>query len=176
MQNSCVLFGKMNSRDLNYFLNFDDLFYSILSLFEKSHGDTYHCVYLLGGTVAMKDVHEGIITSFIGDIGEFYDWLKPKLEIFYNDFQEHFHTDDERKNRRRRFVYESIVKLKACKRDTFKRNMMKDLMLDILAFDVVDGAYVGEYTDTIANRRMLFYNCIENYINRLFLINIECFP
>lgn len=141
---------------------FKDLSNSILSLFEKNSSSAYmyNCINVLGGTVAMMELNYIVIELFIGDIGNFYEWLKPKLYKFFENYN---------------YVYESVVKSKSCKRIAFKRKMMKELYLDISAF-ISDGNFVGKYTDTEKNRLILFFNCIKNYIYRLFLINIHCSP
>lgn len=156
-------------------LTFRDLSNSILNLFEKKDERLHNCIDLLGGNVGLMGVHKTLITSFIGYIDEFYNWLKPKLEEFFEHFDTHFRTKNERINRRRYYRYESIIKSKSCKRRAFKREMMNEIKLDIISF-LKDGEYVGEYTDTEENRRMLLLNCIKDYVYRSFLIDAHCYP
>lgn len=159
-------------------LKFTDLSKSILSLFEHDPRNytTHDCIHLLGGGVARMGMTKQRITGFIGDIDDFRNWVKPKLDAFFSTFDKYyFFTRNERINRRRNYIYEKIVKSKACKRIAFKRKMMVELDLDITSF-LKDGEFDGEYTDTEENRRILFLNCIKNYVHRLFLTDVHCHP
>lgn len=161
--------------DMECKLSFTDLSNAILSMFEKN-GHHFNFAEILGGTVAMMDIHEYDFTSFIGNIEDFHDWLKPKLDQFFKGFySRYFCTLNPRKNRRRQFIYQTVVKSKSCKKITFKRKMMNELNLDRISF-LNEGKYDGDFTDTEENRRILFLNCIINYVYRLFLINQCCVP
>lgn len=163
---------------------FECLSDSILSLFESIPDYSYYNKYyqfekLLRKYNFSKCVfYKERITSFIGDIDDFHDWLKLKLEEFFVDFGAHFFTTNQRINRRRCIAYRKIVK--SIKRNPFKRKMMIELDSDIescivnelrMVYDNTDYIYSGAYTDTVENRRMLFLSFIKNYVYRLFLIN-----
>lgn len=159
-------------------LSFSELINSILSLFQQreDNGYTVIGIQLLGKNVGLMEHHKRFIVSCIGKLDVFRDWLDLELEDFFEDFgTRYFCTTNERINRRRYFAYEKIVKSKLCRRDSFKKAMMQELLLDLTAF-IHDGDFSGEFTDTEANRRMLFLNCIKNYVYRLFLIDVHCYP
>lgn len=161
--------------DMTCMLPFTDLSNSILNLFKKC-GYHYVCADLLGGNVAMMDIHEWDLASFIGDIEDFHNWLKPKLDEFFKGFyMRYFCTQNSRINRRRHYIYQNVVKSKSCKKAVFRKKMMKELDLDRRSF-IKDGVYDGEYTDREETRRILYLNCIKNYVHRLFLINHYCIP
>lgn len=153
-------------------LSFKDLLNSILSLFESTaDGYSYKGIVLLNKTPGGMEIYERAINLCIGGITDFHDYLKPKLVEFFTDFDKtFFFTQSERKNHRRFYRYESIVKSKLCRRDSFKRKMMKELFPDI--------ALINKYEsfDTQENRRILFLNCIKNYVHRLFLIDVYYYP
>lgn len=159
-------------------LSFNELGNSILSLFERKKEN--HLIYIgiqfLNPTCGAMELNERFIESCIGKIDDFRDWLDPELYEFFRDFgARYFCSSNERINRRRYFAYEKIVKSKLCKRDSFKRAMMKELLLDLSAFKH-NAEFSGPFTDTEVNRRKLFLNCIKNYVYRLFLIDVHCYP
>lgn len=162
-------------------LSFENLSKSILSLFEtvSNYGnDYYHCEQLLKKYDFYKRPHlKERIIAFVGDIDEFHDWLKPKLDEFfaYGNFDKYFLTPDERINQRRSIAYDKIFLSRLCKRKTFKRQMMIELDLDMescIKRGRISGeySYFGEGMENIENRRMFMLNCIKNYVHRLFLI------
>lgn len=159
-------------------LSFKDLSDSILSLFEtnKEYGYAYNCVLLLDLNQVWMEAREHSIIQAIGELKDFHDWLEPRLEEFFTDFGvKYFCTPDKRMNQRRYYAYKNIVKNKSCKRKLFKRRMMKEFYLDITSFRR-DGDFVGEYTQTEASRRILFFAGIKNYVFRLFLIDEYSYP
>lgn len=159
-------------------LPFSEIGNSILSLFERKKDNQYNIIgiQLLSKNVGFMENHERFIESCIGKIDAFHDWLDVELYDFFKDFgTRYFSSSNERINRRRHLAYEKIVTSKLCKRDSFKKTMMQDLLLDLTAF-IHNAEFSGEFTDTEENRRMLFLNCIKNYVHRLFLIDVHCYP
>lgn len=158
---------------------FTELSKSILSLFEGTESFS-NWAELLGGDDEMKEISDNCMNSFVGDIDEFHDWLELKLDEFFKTFyKDYFYTSDERWNKRRQMIYDRVlVGSKMCKRLTFKRKMVNELNLDIIAFykHDGDGGYFGEHAQTEGGRQILVLNCIKNYIFRLFLINQNCTP
>lgn len=158
-------------------LTFKELTNSILSLFERQSDNAYvyNGVRLLTTNVAESEICENIIEMCVGNIDDFRKWLSPQLDAFFVDFERsYFHTLNERINHRRQYAYEKIVKLKTCKRASFKRKMMEEFNLDLISF-LHHGIFLEE-TKTEINRRNIFLNCIKNYIYRLFLIDNCCYP
>lgn len=166
-------------------LSFENLSKSILSLFVLvptcGIPSYFTCEKLLNerGNIDYGDK----INSFIGEIDEFHDWLKPKLEELFNDFNKYFFTSIERMNRRRMLAYEDIVKCNWCNRLLFKRQMMKELKIDMdsyikncrLSNGEIRCTFLKKNMDTEEGRRLVFFKCIKDYVHRLFLINDDWF-
>lgn len=143
--------------------SFKDLSNSILNLFEKNE---HNCK-----NIRVMEFHKRI-NSFIGDIDDFYSWVKPKLEEFFETFNEFFlFSPDEQIKRRRYYEYVAMMKSKTFKKATFKKRMIESLKLDI-ASCVQDGEHSGEYPYPEEQRRIIFLNFIKNYVQRLFLMDI----
>lgn len=161
--------------------SFEILSKSILSLFELE--PIYDRYYMCEKILDADDKYFFIgsltrLTSFIGEIDDFHKWLQPKLNDFFEDFDKHFFTTNDRMNRRRLIAYDSIIKFKLCKRLPFKKQMMRELDLDIESFIKYAEEVYGDYTyfeeaGAEEDRRLLFFSCIKNYVHRLFFISEE---
>lgn len=152
-------------------LSFSPLLNSILQLFQrKSPTDDYNCIYYLYGNDIMHDVNNRLFTNFLGDIGEFHNWLQPRLIKFFETFGNNFCTKDKRKNRRRTYEYERIVKKKLCNRKAFKIKIARNLKADICSVGC-DEKFGGQSAGREEKRRILLLNSIKHHIYRKFQIN-----
>lgn len=163
-------------------LSFDDLFKSILKLFKVGSSSCYDYEYLNlsppNGTMVWIESYHGHITDILGNISEFHDWLKPKLEDFFDGLHYCFQTACPRDNKRRFLAYGNIISNKKLrKRKSFMGTMAKEFSSDLCS--IRDKGYPGFYgsdADTEEKRRIIFFTYIKNYVYRLFTINFHCTP
>lgn len=150
---------------------FKKLSETILKLFEIEPSKSslnYEYIKIIGGTVAWMLTVDRCLRKVIGEISQFHVWLRPKLDEFFENFFENFHMDDDRLNTRRFYPYESLILKNGCKNKRFKKKMVEELHLDMCS--------MLESKENDENRRIIFLNCIKNFVYRTFGINKNCTP
>lgn len=152
-------------------LKFDNLSNSILSLFKIKRGSYDRCDLIIFPTEeSFAQINNSLLAKdILGFASSFYNWLEPKLKEFFDSFNAFFKTKNERVNNRRIMEYKTIITDEECNLRSFRKKMAKHLIKDICA--MVNSRKDGsEDKSTEEKRRIIFFNCIKNYIYRLFLI------
>lgn len=163
-------------------LTFSILTESMLNLFEidkknkETDGGSYNCAYIYGKTQYSINNYHLTYEKFFGggDMENFRNLLKQELDKFFVNFEKYFHTDDDRINKRRLFVYEKLVNRKLCRRGPFKRDFLSFLDGELYAcYDMNIGDFFEKYKDITVRQNLLFASA-KNFIYRTFYIYEHC--
>lgn len=171
-------------------LNFNELSDCILSLFEvrteeKKSNSQYSYRNLIRRACGWRDGcrADRDLIKLVGDKKEFYNWLKLKVKEFFVDFQIYFQSEDKRMNRRRYYEYKAIIlnnkSKQNCKTYSFRENLAVTLFRDVCSLvrkKDLSGFEIDMVEDNEENRRLVVLNCIQNHLNRLFLVPVFCWP